>query len=272
MGIKIGLDIGGSTTKIIGMQDGKLIGKEVIKASDPVTCACGGLGKIAKDNNWVLEDIEQICITGVGSTAIPSDIFGIKTAIAPEFESSGLGGLYLAGLDKAVVVSMGTGTAFLEATKKSVKHIIGTGVGGGTMIGISKAMIDVSSPELIKEIAKGGVANHADLTVGDIAQGDVTGLPRDLTASNFGKAADGLSDSDKLSALFNMIYQSIGTLSVMASRNTGIKDVVYTGQFTAFEQCKKYLKLFEDFYGINVIVPEDATFATAIGSVLDLEA
>lgn len=272
MSIRVGLDIGGSTTKIIGMKDGKVIGKAVIKASDPITSACGALGKIAKDNNWTLEDIEKISITGVGSTALPEDIFGIRTKMASEFTATGLGGLYLAGLDEAVVVSMGTGTAYLEAKKMGVRHIIGSGVGGGTLIGVSKAMIDVSEPYKINDIAKGGVANHADLTVGDIAESAVGDVTKDLTASNFGKAADGLTDPDKISALFNMIYQSIGTLSVMCSRSTGIKDVVYTGQLTAFDKCREYLMPFETHYGIHVIIPEDAAFATAIGSVLESEA
>lgn len=272
MSIKIGLDIGGSATKIVGLRDGKLIGKEVIKASDPLTSAFGALGKICKGNNWTLEDIDRICLTGVGSTAIPNDLFGIRTAVASEFIATGLGGLYLSGLDRAVVVSMGTGTAYLEATKSSVNHIIGSGVGGGTLIGLSKAMLDITDPNKITNIARGGNTGNADLTVGDIAEGGVKGLSKDITASNFGKASDALSDSDKLSALFNMVYQITGSLSVMASRNTGIEDVVYTGQLTTFEQCRQYIMMFESVYGIKIHIPEDAMYATAIGSTLELEA
>ena len=35
MKIKVGLDIGGSTTKIVGMKDGSIIAREIVRAADP---------------------------------------------------------------------------------------------------------------------------------------------------------------------------------------------------------------------------------------------
>jgi type II pantothenate kinase len=57
-------------------------------------------------------------------------------------------------------------------------------------------------------------------------------------------------------------------MSVLASRNCRVKDIVYTGQLTALEQCRDYLMPFKDLYDVNFIIPEDAVFATAIGSCL----
>ena len=45
MKIKVGLDIGGSTTKIVGMRNGGIIASEIVKAADPVTSAFGAVGK-----------------------------------------------------------------------------------------------------------------------------------------------------------------------------------------------------------------------------------
>ena len=133
MKIKVGLDIGGSTTKIVGMQDGmqdgKIIAREIVRAADPVTSAFGAVGKLINDHSISVNDIEQINITGVGSGYPQAPIFGIKTVVVEEFKATGLGGLYLSGLEHAVVVSMGTGTAYLDATKNNVRHIIGSGVG-----------------------------------------------------------------------------------------------------------------------------------------------
>ena len=268
MQIKVGLDIGGSTTKIVGMQDGKLIAGEIVKAADPVTSAFGAVGKLINDHSISVNDIEQINITGVGSGFPQAPILGIKTVIVEEFKATGLGGLYLSGLDHAIVVSMGTGTAYLEATKENVKHIIGSGVGGGTLVGLGLALTGTADALKLSDMATSGDVLKCDLTIGDITKNGVTGLPMNVTASNFGKAADDLSREDKLAGVFNLVYQAVGTVAVMASRQYNIKDIVFTGQLTDLKECKQYLLPFEDLYGVNMIVPENAVYATALGSCL----
>lgn len=268
MKIQVGLDIGGSTTKIVGMHDGAIIAREIVRAADPVTSAYGAIGKLISDNSLSINDIEQINITGVGAGFSQAPILGIKKVIVEEFKATGLGGLYLSGLEHAIVVSMGTGTAYLEANRKEVRHIIGSGVGGGTLVGLGSAMAGTADAVKLSDMATAGDVQNCDLTIGDISKTGVTGLPLNATASNFGKAADNLSKEDIMAGVFNMVYQSIGTVAVMASRQSGIKDIVFTGQLTGLKECQKYLIPFEELYGVNMIVPEDAVFATAVGSCL----
>ncbi|MBQ1248352.1 MAG: type II pantothenate kinase [Clostridiales bacterium] len=268
MKIKVGLDIGGSTTKIVGMQDGKIIAREIVRAADPVTSAFGAVGKLINDHSISVNDIEQINITGVGSGYPQAPIFGIKTVVVEEFKATGLGGLYLSGLEHAVVVSMGTGTAYLDATKNNVRHIIGSGVGGGTLVGLGMALTGTSDAVKLSDMATSGDILKCDLTIGDITKNGVTGLPMNVTASNFGKAADDLSREDKMAGVFNLVYQAVGTVAVMASRQCNLKDIVFTGQLTDLKECQQYLLPFEDLYGVNMIIPEDAVFATALGSCL----
>ena len=268
MRIKVGLDIGGSTTKIVGMQDGKIIAREIVRAADPVTSAFGAVGKLINDHSISVNDIEQINITGVGSGYPQAPIFGIKTVVVEEFKATGLGGLFLSGLEHAVVVSMGTGTAYLEATKNSVRHIIGSGVGGGTLVGLGMALTGTSDAVKLSDMATSGDILKCDLTIGDITKNGVTGLPMNVTASNFGKAADDLSREDKMAGVFNLVYQAVGTVAVMASRQCNLKDIVFTGQLTDLKECQQYLLPFEELYGVNMIIPEDAVFATALGSCL----
>jgi type II pantothenate kinase len=54
----------------------------------------------------------------------------------------------------------------------------------------------------------------------------------------------------------------------MASRQCNIKDIVFTGRLTGLKECQEYLLPFEGLYGVNMIVPADAVFATALGSCL----
>ena len=268
MRIKVGLDIGGSTTKIVGMQNGNIIAREIVRAADPVTSAFGAVGKLINDNSLSVNDIEQINITGVGSGFPQAPILGIKTVVIEEFKATGLGGLYLSGLEHAIVVSMGTGTAYLEASKGGVRHIIGSGVGGGTLVGLGLALTGTSDAVKLSDMATSGDVLKCDLTIGDITSNAITGLPMNVTASNFGKAADDLSREDKMAGVFNLVYQAVGTVAVMASRQFNLKDIVFTGQLTDLKECQQYLLPFEDLYGVNMIVPEDAVFATALGSCL----
>ena len=268
MRIKVGLDIGGSTTKIVGMQDGSIVAKEIVRATDPVTSAFGAVGKLINDLSISVNDIEQINITGVGAGFPQAPILGIKTVVVKEFNATGLGGLFLSGLDHAIVVSMGTGTAYLEATKGGVKHIIGSGVGGGTLVGLGLALTGTSDAVKLSDMATSGDVVKCDLTIGDITRDAIIGLPMNATASNFGKAADDLTKEDKMAGVFNLVYQAVGTVAVMASRQFNLSDIVFTGQLTDLKECQQYLLPFEDLYGVNMIIPENAVFATAIGSCL----
>ena len=111
MKIVVGLDIGGSTTKIVGMRGKEIVASEIVRAGDPVTSAFGAVGKLINDNGLKTDDISRINITGVGSSYTTTPVFGIETVVVEEFISTGLGGLYHSGLDHAVVVGRGTRTA-----------------------------------------------------------------------------------------------------------------------------------------------------------------
>ena len=140
MSVVIGIDVGGSTTKIVGFDrtDGKniLINPLFVSAVDPVTSLYGAFGKFTDENGIELSDIEIVKITGVGSAKITKSIYGLNCQHVSEFDCIGLGGMYLSGLDHAIVASLGTGTALIHArTGMKPEYLGGTGVGGGTLIG-----------------------------------------------------------------------------------------------------------------------------------------
>ncbi|NCC48503.1 MAG: pantothenate kinase, partial [Clostridia bacterium] len=114
MSIIIGLDIGGSTTKIIGLHQGSLLNRALVRASDPVASAFGALGSFLTENQLQLSDISRVMVTGVGASRIKSNLLGIPTIRTQEFKAIGFGGLYVSKLAEAVVVSLGTGTAIVH--------------------------------------------------------------------------------------------------------------------------------------------------------------
>ena len=159
MQIKVGLDVGGSTTKIVGMDGGLIVYKSITSAGDPVTSAYGALGKLINDLKINVTDVSRIHITGVGSGFAVPPMLGIETILVSEFPATGLGGLYLAKLDRAVVVSMGTGTAYVKAEYPNVTHIIGSGIGGGTIVGLCNSMTGIDNPEKLSDLATNGERN-----------------------------------------------------------------------------------------------------------------
>ena len=143
MEVTLGIDIGGSTTKIAALLDRKqLLASLQVETPDQITSLYGAVGKLLYENSLPLEQISEIVLTGVGSTHIREDIYGIPTYKVDEFSAIGCGGLTLCGLKEATVVSMGTGTAFVRAERSGYRHLGGSGVGGGTLAGLSRQLLN----------------------------------------------------------------------------------------------------------------------------------
>jgi len=129
----VGIDIGGSTTDAVILENGG-IQLVTIEANDPVAAAAGALGKLVSDFGIKLEDVECVAATGAGSRVLTKSLLGRPVVKVNEFTAIGIGGTSLAGLDSALVVSLGTGTAIVSATRDKIEHVSGTGVGGGTLL------------------------------------------------------------------------------------------------------------------------------------------
>ena len=85
--------------------------------------------------------------TGAGSRALDDKLFGRPVVKVNEFTAIGVGGTSLAGKERALVVSLGTGTAIVSVNQAEIRHVSGTGVGGGTLLGLAKHMLGVSAIE-----------------------------------------------------------------------------------------------------------------------------
>ena len=95
MSVIIGIDVGGSTTKITGFRmDRTLIEPIFVHATDPVTSVYGAFGKFTSENGLQLSDIARVMITGIGSSCISSSIFNLPCTHVSEFRAVGCGGLY----------------------------------------------------------------------------------------------------------------------------------------------------------------------------------
>ena len=275
----IGIDVGGTTTKIVGFrkQDNgvkTLIEPQFVRATDPLTSIYGAFGKFTAQNGLGLSDIDKILMTGAGSAVITQSIYNLSCTSVPEFSSSGIGGLYLSGLSEAIVVSMGTGTALVHAKRKEdkfdIQYLGGTGIGGGTLMGLSRRMLGVDTVEHIEQLCMEGNLDNVDLRIKDISQTHTYhGINENLTASNFGKLSDMATPSDLALGLANMVAETVAMLAIFAARNYNLRDIVLIGNLTTIEPIRKAFTDLENNFDVRFIIPENAQFGTVIGAALN---
>ncbi len=271
MGIIIGIDVGISTTKIVGLRDGRVVSPIRIAAADQVTSLYGAFGKYLHDNKISLDDVEQVMVTGVGSAYIDGNIYGIPTQKVDEFLADGLGARFESGLTKAIVVSMGTGTSFVQCDGDEITHIGGLGIGGGTLQGLARVMLNTRDHKQIQSLAMQGDIHNINLLIGDISTHPLPGLPMDATASLFSKAQYDAPKEDIALGIIVMVLQTIGSAAILSALNSGIKDFVLIGNLTLLPQCKEIYPMLEKFYKVHFHIPKYAEFCTAIGAALSYQ-
>ncbi len=264
----IGIDIGSTTTKVAAIISENNIRKIKTRAVDAITSATGAFGKMIMENGFRLDSIDKINMTGAGSSKITGDLFGIKTNKIDEMISIGAGGKYLSNKDQIIISNIGTGTAIIQVSGNIITHLGGTGVGGGTIIGLAKEMLKTTDFDTILQYALKGNINNVDLNVGDIAESNIGFLEKTFTASNFGKMLDIATREDIALGIINLTYQVIGMVSVFAARSKDNHTVVITGNGSNNPIGQKILKGISGMYNIDFDFPVDAEYATAIGAAL----
>ena len=268
MGIVIGIDVGGSTTKIVGVDQGKIQSPMFITATDPVTSLFGAFGKYLYDNGIHLADVEQVMLTGVGSAFVDGPLYGLPTRKADEFVANGLGARHATDIDRLIVVSMGTGTSFVRIDGDRMEHIGGIGIGGGTLLGLSRLLLNTSDIRHVAELAQQGDVTRVNLLIGDICNTALPDLPVNATASLLGKADSSSAPADVACGIICTVLQTIGGAAVLSALNSPVKDFVLIGNLTQLPQCREVFPRMEELYRVRFHIPPYAEYRTAIGAAL----
>ena len=271
MKISIGIDVGISTTKIVGIREGKVIKPLRIKATDPVTSLYGAFGKYLYDNRIDLSEVERVMLTGVGAHYIDKPVYGLPTAKADEFLADGLGAQFESKLQRMIVVSMGTGTSLVLCDGNEVRHIGGIGIGGGTLSGLSRLLLQTDNINEIIALANKGDISRINLQIKDISTSPLPGLPMDATASLFANAQANASREDIALGLIGLVLQSIGSATILSSLNSDIRDFVLIGNLSLLPQCKLLFPVMEKIYDVRFIIPKNSEYCTAIGAALQAD-
>ena len=261
----IGIDIGSSTTKIVEYENGKVLNKAISENKNYEFV----LSNFINQNN--IKEIDKIVVTGINAKKINLEKYNVPVNIVEEFIAIGTGGLYLSKKKKAIIASVGTGTALIRAENgKEFKHLGGTGVGAGTLTNLCNKFVGVKSFEEIIKLSMEGKLDNIDLRIADLTDENIKTLPPELTLANFGKLKEDASKADIVTGLVNMVFEVIGMMTAFASINDSIKDVVLIGNIASIPVVKDIVKKIEKTHGINFIIPENPQYAVVIGAIESL--
>jgi type II pantothenate kinase len=264
----IGIDIGSTTTKAVSIEDGQVTGMLRTRGEDALTSAAGAFGKMLIENRIRLPDISRIMITGAGATKIKTDLFGIPTERVDEINAIGVGGMFLSGKNDIVIANIGTGTAIIYAGKDRIVHLGGSGVGGGTILGLAKKILRLSSFNDIMELARQGNVGQVDLLLEDIMETDISFLHHESTASNFGKMLDTARNEDIALGIINLVFQVIGMMAVFAARSRNLDRVIITGSGSHNPIGQEILDNITRMHAVHFEYPKGAEYTTAVGAGL----
>jgi len=265
----IGVDIGASTTKVVALEELRTAKFISVKTTEAIASASMALEKLLTLMGRSPEDVTTIAISGGGARSVEGTLLGIPVVKVDEIRAIGVGGLALSGKKQALIVSMGTGTALVAAYEggRRVVHIGGTGVGGGTLQGLSTRLLHTNDFEALEKMAATGDAKKVDLTVADIAGGPVGIVPGEATASNFGRLNANAGENDVAAAIFNMVSQVIGVIVAFAAKAYGLeKDVVLVGRLAGNNLTVKSLRDVANLFHIGLCTPENGEYCVAIGA------
>ncbi|EIJ81380.1 pantothenate kinase [Bacillus methanolicus PB1] len=265
---KVGIDAGGSLVKITYEESGVFhYNKYPIR-------------ELASALEWlkIVAPNAAVALTG-GKAAIMKDQFFPEGKIVPEFDSTCEGAMFLlkeAEIDttkKLIIVNIGTGTSWFVAEKNNYTRIFGSGIGGGTLMGLGALLTGETDFSKLVELASNGNKGNVDLLVKDIYFPQEPPIDGNLTASNFAKGVinPNSSKEDKAAAVINIIGETLVLLSMQAVSAHGADRLVYIGSTLAGnEPLKQCLSSYKKMVGIDHVFLDHGEYAGSLGALLQL--
>jgi type II pantothenate kinase len=224
--------------------------------------------------------LERAAVTGGQYRLLPDQVGGTRLVKINEVAAIGRGGLYLSGLEEALVVSGGSGTAMVAARGRTAAHVTGSAVGGGTLQGLGRLLLGETDPLEIDRLALQGDANHVDLTLVEAVGAAVGRLPLNANAVNFGRLAQAGVASlpaalpaprDLAAGLVRLVGQVIAVIAINAAHAEGLENIVVTGHLVDLLSVRQVLDEVAGFYGAKITIPPNPGTGTAVGALVTME-
>lgn len=260
-----GLDVGISTTDAVaGWNAGGAIS---LPTTDPIRSAEAAIAALFRQDPPPRGEL-VIAATGVGSRRLPGRLAGYEVRRVPEITAIGRGGVGLAGGGDALVASLGTGTAMVSVKQGAMIHVTpGNGVGGGTLLGLGRALLGTDDIAELSRLAGAGDRTRLDITIGEVVGGSLGVLPEHGTASNFAKYASNASRPDVAAALLNLVAEVVLWTVLLGLQASGQRRAILTGKLVLVEPIRRRIDDIGTALGGVLVVPDRAGVASALGAV-----
>ncbi len=216
-----------------------------------------------------------ITATGGGASRLGAEVAGVSVETVPEFQAWGAGAPALAALcgvelpPRYLLVSLGTGTSVLAVSPGGeVSRVGGSALGGGTLLGLGRLLLDVESFDALVALAARGDRRSVDLLVGDIYQGEETPLPRDINAASFAKL-DSRRPEDLAHALMGLVGENVALICGQLVQAHDAGSVVYCGStLSGNGPLEAILSEVTGFFGPRPRFLEGGAYCGALGAAV----
>ena len=259
----IGIDRGASFTDFGVVQSGRLIDTVSIEKRDWGSI-CSTFDKLTQKHQ-----AQSVVFTGSVSD-MPADLKRSVQVIS-EIDAVGFGGSRLAGFDECIVVSIGTGTAIVHFADNRARHMGGTGIGGGTIKGLSSLLCNMQDPAEIEASALKGNPSHLNLTISDLGYENISFLGSDVTASNFASVRSRRTE-DLAAAILRLVGETVGIIASICAREMGCMDKIVTvGKVAQNRFIRQTINLVGKLYQTRFEFPDHPGYATVYGAAMKYE-
>ncbi|RWS44880.1 type II pantothenate kinase [Bacillus mycoides] len=265
----IGIDAGGTLTKIAYFNEMHKLVFEKFYSHEQ--------GKII---DWLKKNksIMKLCITGGKGEQLQKRLSdSYETVTLKEFDATITGVHHILNEEKKsinnfVLTNIGTGTSIHYVHDKQYVRAGGTGVGGGTIMGLSKLLTNIDHFEDVIPLTKTGSRKGLDITVGDIYGGILSPIDNSLTASNFGKSAitdSNYSSSDILATVQGLVGEVVTALSLQFAEAKNIDHIIYIGSTLCNNvHLQNIISNYTEYENKVPVFLQDDGYSGAIGALL----
>lgn len=269
----ISIDFGITVTDIIKRDNGVISHEMNLSKEEP---SLNLLNNLFSDLDFK-SDVDLLAVTGGKHLNLGDKIESTKIVHVNEIDAIGEGAMNLSGLSRKnpiIIVSAGSGTACILAQDGNFIHCSGTGVGGGTILGLSKLLLGTTDPIEIAKLAKEGNESGVDLILEDVVSGPIGELPSDTTAVNFGKISkidSEISKQDIAAGIVNLVGQTAARIATSVATTFNAKEIVVVGRSPSFNGLKNSLEQAASIMGFSPHFPNNGEYASALGALLVAE-
>ncbi len=267
--LKLGVDFGLSNTDVVLVEDQTIVANQILQTGP---ASAEALDAVLQSLGIRPAELAAIASVGGLSRTLPATFEGLAIQKIGEAQAVGRGALALAGLEEALVVSAGTGTAMIAARGTEAQHFTGSAVGGGTLLGLARLLLGTTDPLEVARLAAMGNPSGVDSTLVDVIGGGIGHLPPDATAVNLGRLVDDIHPSreDLAAGLVTLVGQVIAMIAINAVQAAGLPRIVIVGHLTDLEPMREAFERVWYFYQIEPkpLIPPLSGWATAYGAAL----